>query len=114
MGMLAILLATVALAGPATAPPVGQLPPGPVTTIRVQHGLPFALALPQRNGGLVWRGARNTHLDVARPVGEADVGTNVVLTYQALRRGKTTIVYGLTKGETPKAYAARYFTVVVF
>lgn len=111
--MLAILLAATALAGPATAPPIGTLPRGPVTELHIQHGLPFALALPHRPGGVVWRGARNTNVKVARPVTEADVGANVVLVYRALRAGRTTIVYALTKGETAKVYEARYFTVIV-
>jgi hypothetical protein len=112
--MLAAFLAALSLAGPATAPPIGPLPTGPVTTIQVRHGLPFALALPHRRGGLVWRGARNSNLAVARPIGEADVGANVVLTYRALRAGRTTLAYALTRGETAKVYEARYFRIVVF
>jgi hypothetical protein len=111
--MLAILLAATALAGPATAPPIGALPRGPVTELHVPHGLPFALALPHRAGGLVWRGARNTNVNVARPITEADVGSNVVLVYRALRAGNTTIAYALTRGETAKVYEARYFRIVV-
>ncbi len=114
--MIAALVAAFALAvpaAPASAPPIGPLPPGPLTTIHVRHGLDFALALPHRPNGLVWRGARNTHVSVARPVDEADVGSNAVLVYHAVRAGKTSIAYALTKGETYKVYAARYFLVIV-
>jgi hypothetical protein len=42
----------------ASAPPVGPLPKGPVTTIVTQPGALVAIALPHRSGGLVWRLAR--------------------------------------------------------
>ena len=46
-------------------------------------------------------------------VGEADVGANVVIVFKALQPGAATVVYALTKGETPKAYKAIEYKVTV-
>jgi hypothetical protein len=49
----------------ATAPPVGPLPKGPVTTVRTVPGSLVAVALPHRSGGgLVWRLAHQTDTTV--------------------------------------------------
>lgn len=112
-----VVLAAVALAAAsarASAPPVGPLPKGPVTTIRVQHGLLFSIVVPRPARGLTWRGARQSDATVARPLDEAEVNGNIVFVYRAGHRGTTTVVYALTKGETAKAYQARYFKIVVF
>ena len=85
-----------------------------MTTIRVQHGLLFGIALPKRAAGLAWRGARQSDASIARPVDEGELNGNIVFTYRAGHRGTTTVVYALTKGETAKAFEARYFRVVVF
>jgi hypothetical protein len=108
---LSILLAGFVIA---TAPPVGPLPKGVVTTIRVRHGELFALVVPRPRPGLTWRGARQSDATVARPLDEAEVNGNVVFVYRAGHRGTTTVVYALTRGETPKALAARFFRVTVF
>jgi hypothetical protein len=50
---------------------------------------------------------------VLREVGEANVGPNVVVVYKAFGRGRVTVSYGLTRGETSHAYAARRFAIVV-
>jgi hypothetical protein len=50
---------------------------------------------------------------VVRQVSEADVGTNVVLVFRAVGPGTTTLAFGLTVGETRKAYESRRFTVRV-
>jgi hypothetical protein len=115
VGLIAVLtLAVVGLPARASAPPVGPLPKGPVTTIRVQRGLLFAIALPRPANGLAWRGARRSDATVARPLDEGELNGNIVFTYRAGRRGTTTVVYALTRGETVKALAARSFRVVVF
>jgi hypothetical protein len=98
----------------ATAPPVGPLPKGVVTSIRVPHGQLFALVVPRPRAGLTWRGARQSDATVARPLHEAEVNGDVVFVYRAGHPGTTTVVYALTRGETSKALAARYFRVTVF
>lgn len=118
-GRLALVIAVVlALAvggsAQASAPPVGPLPKGPVTTIRVQHGLLFSIVVPRPGAGLTWRGARPSDATVARPLDEGELNKNIVFVYRAGHAGTTTVVYALTKGEGPKALQARYFKVVVF
>lgn len=107
-------LASVVVSAHATAPPVGPLPKGPVTSIRVQHGQLFALVVPRPGVGLAWRGARPSDATVARPLDEAEVNGNIVFVYRAGHRGRTTVVYALTKDEQVKALKARYFDVTVF
>jgi hypothetical protein len=110
---LTVTLATVAAARTAAAPPVGPLPSGPTSTIQTQVGQLVAFALPHRPNGRVWRVARAFDSKVLVQVGEADVGANVVLVFKAKGKGTTTVSFGLTRGETAKAYEARRFTVKV-
>ena len=111
---LLFALAGVGLAARSTAPPVGPLPNGPVTSIRVQHGQLFALVVPRPARGLTWRGARQSDATIARPLDEAEVKGNIVFVYRAGHAGKTTVVYALTKGEGLKALQARFFPITVF
>ena len=111
---VAFALAFVALSAQATAPPVGPLPTGPLTTIHVLHGQLFAIVVPRPGTGLTWRGARLSDATIARPLDEAELNGNIVFVYRAGHRGTTTVVYALTKGEGPKALQARYFKVAVF
>ena len=113
-GLAALALAALPLSAQATAPPVGPLPKGVVTSIQVQHGLLFALVLPRPATGLTWRGARPSDATVARPLDEGELNGNIVFVYRAGHAGKTTVVYALTKGEGPKALQARMFRVTVF
>jgi hypothetical protein len=110
---LTATLATVAGARTAAAPPVGPLPSGPTSTIQTQVGQLVAFALPHRPNGRVWRIARAIDSKVLVQVGEADVGANVVLVFKAKAKGSATISFGLTRGETAKAYEARRFSVKV-
>ena len=110
---VAFTAAVLATSAGASAPPVGPLPRGPVTSIQVGHGQLVALVLPKPAGGYAWRGAKNTNVKVARPLDEGELNGNIVLVYKALKAGKTTIAYGLTKGETKKAYQSRTFLVTV-
>ena len=71
----------------------------------------LAVALPHRPAGRVWRIARPFNGSVLRQVSEADVDSSVVLVFKALRAGKVTVVFALTKGETSKAFEARTFDV---
>lgn len=112
LAVLALAVGAVA-AAQASAPPVGPLPKGPVTTIHVRHGLLFALVVPRPKTGYAWRGARQIDVAVARPLDEGELNGNIVFVYRAGRRGTTTVVYALTKDEQQKAYAARYFRIVV-
>jgi hypothetical protein len=107
-------LAVAVLSARATAPPVGPLPKGPVTTIHVQHGLLFAIVVPRPGAGLSWRGARLSDATIARPLDEAELNGNIVFVYRAGHDGTTTVVYALTKDEGPKALKARFFKVIVF
>jgi hypothetical protein len=97
----------------ASAPPVGPLPKGPTTTIQTQKGSLVAVALPHRSGGLVWRLARSVSPKVLVQVSEADVGKDVVVVYRATGRGKATLAFGLTRGETRRAHASLRFVVTV-
>jgi hypothetical protein len=106
----AAILAGVSLAD---STPVGPLPNGPVSTIQTQKGQLVAVALPHRASGRVWRVARPYNARVLQQVGEADVGKDVVLVFRATGTGTTTIAFGLTRGETAKAYESRRFTVKV-
>jgi len=102
----AILVTGIALAVTATADagstPVGPLPRGPVATITTSPNQLVAIALPSpaKESGLVWRLARRYDSRVVRQVSEADVDTNVVLIYKVVSRGKTSLVFALTRGDT--------------
>jgi hypothetical protein len=110
---LTVALATMAGAGTASAPPVGQLPSGPTTTITTQVGQLVAFALPHRANGRVWRVARTIDSAVLVQVSEADVGANVVLVFKTTGKGSAKVSFALTRGETARAYEARRFTVNV-
>jgi|SRR5581483_4476628 len=103
---LASLAAAVALAIAAAAhadsTPIGPLPPGPVSSITTTPGQLVAVALPHasKKSGLVWRIARRFDLNVVREISEADVGANVVLVFKVVGRGKTSLVFALTRGDT--------------
>jgi hypothetical protein len=84
-----------------------------LTTISVQHGLLFAIALPRPGSGLAWRGARQSDAAIARPLDEGELNGNIVFTYRAGHTGSTTVVYALTRDEGEQALQARYFKVTV-
>jgi tRNA A37 threonylcarbamoyladenosine biosynthesis protein TsaE len=50
--------------------------------------------------GARWRIARRYDSSVVRQVSEADVGANVVLVFKVIGRGKTALVFALTRGDT--------------
>jgi hypothetical protein len=99
--------------GRADSTPVGPLPAGPTATIQTQKGQLVAFALPRRTGGRVWRVARAFDSGVLRQVSEANVGSSVVLVFRATGKGKTTVSFGLTRGERAKAYESRRFALTV-
>jgi hypothetical protein len=110
---LTVTLAAIAVAGITAAPPVGPLPSGSTSTIQTQVGQLVAFALPHRPNGRVWRIARPFDSKIVVEAGEADVGANVVLIFNARSKGSTKVSFGLTRGERAKAYEARSFVVNV-
>jgi hypothetical protein len=116
-------LSAVVLAGAAVAlfsgsaaadsTPVGPLPAGPTSMIHTQPGQLIAVALPHRAGGKVWRVATSYDGKRLRQVSEGDVGSSVVLVFKALKVGNAKIEFGLTKGETAKAFESRQFVVMI-
>ena len=111
VAMLAALILSAAAVASAT--PVGPLPKGPVTTIVAPRGTLVSVALPKGSGGKVWRQANTVDPKVLVQVSEADVGANVVIVFKAAGAGSAKVAYGLTRGETRKAYASATFIVRV-
>ena len=112
-GVAAALTLAVARPAGATSGPVGPLPPGQVTTVTAPAGSLVSVALPKGAQGRVWRQARQVNGKVLTQVSEANVGANVVVVFKAVGRGSAKVVYGLTRGETPKAYASVTYKVTV-
>lgn len=111
--LVAAGLASLTLGANASAPPVGPLPKGPTTTITVQHGLVFALALSKPPSGQYWRAATSINTKVAKPLSEGELEGNIILLYKAVAVGTTSVAYGLTKDETPKALKSHTFKLTV-
>jgi hypothetical protein len=114
IAVLAALVAAFVVVVPvhAAAPPVGPLPKGPVSTISTSKGSLVSIALPSR-AGKSWRLARAVNPKVLVEVTEANVGANVVVIYRATGPGSVKVVYGLTRGETAKAFASATYNVTV-
>jgi hypothetical protein len=112
--IVAAVCAGLLLALPATAsaPPVGKLPKGAVTTVRTPKGTLIALALPHLKG-LSWRLARPVNGKIVVQIGEGDVGTSVVITFRAKAAGHAKVIYAATRGESTVARAARTLDVTV-
>jgi hypothetical protein len=83
-----------------------------VTSISTAKGSLISVALPSR-AGKSWRLARAVNAHVLIEVSEANVGSAVVVVYRAVRHGSVGVRYGLTRGETRKAYASATFNVRV-
>jgi hypothetical protein len=97
-GALGALIATPAFAD---STPIGALPAGPVATVATHRGLLVAVALPRpADQGLVWRLARPVNPRIVRQVSEADVGKNVVVVFAVTGKGRASIIYALTRGDT--------------
>jgi len=92
----------ISAAARADSTPIGQLPPGPVTTITTAPNQLVAVALPHasKTSGLSWRIARRYDSTVVRQISEADVDANVILVFKVVGRGKTSLVFALTRGDT--------------
>jgi len=113
VSVLAAVVLSTAAAAVASAPRVGPLPAGPRSTVTISRGEPFAIALPNRSGGRVWRIARPFDSTVLHEVSEGKVGVHVVLVFKTTSPGQTTLALALTRGETSKALESRTFKVVV-
>jgi hypothetical protein len=111
----AALLVPAVHASVASAPPVGPLPPGQVTTVSTSVGTLIAVALPGQSAssGLVWRLARRVNAKVLREISERNIGRDVIVVYKAVGRGSATVAYGLTKGETRKAYKSVTYKIEI-
>jgi hypothetical protein len=113
LATIAGLVSAAAGAARASAPPVGPLPPGPTATVVTHAGELVAVALPHRPGSRTWRLARAYDSAILHETSEADVGPNVVLVFKTTRPGRVTLAFGLTRGETAKAFESRTFKVQV-
>lgn len=93
---------TIAATARADSAPIGPLPPGPISTITTGPNQLIAVALPRapEKSGLVWRIARRYNAAIVRQVSEGAVGPNVVLVFKVIGRGKTTLVFAFTRGDT--------------
>jgi hypothetical protein len=110
----AAALAALGGSAGATAPPIGKLPPSPVTTIITHTQELIAIPLPRGESGLVWRAAPPYDARVARPYAEQDMAGNVtVLVYLTRRPGTATLNFGLTNDDHPKVYRAARYRIVV-
>ena len=79
-----------------------------------KRGTLVAIALPGQtsSSGLVWRLARGNPT-VVRQVAERSLGPAIVIVYRAAARGQASISYGLTKGESRKAYKSVTYKITV-
>ena len=107
-----IVAALVAGTAQVDSTPIGPLPAPKVTTVTTTKGSFVAVSLRARkpSTGLVWRVARALDTRIVKQVGEADVGPAVVLVFEVVGRGKTSITLALTRGEssTKAVQAVRY------
>lgn len=110
---LAAVAATLTFEGSATAPPIGPLPKGAVTTITTPVQEYIGIALPRGESGLVWRAAPPYDPSVVRPAAERDIGSLTVLVYRTVKVGKATLRFGLTNDERPKVYRSATYKIVV-
>jgi hypothetical protein len=113
VGVAASAALLVAGAAEASAPPVGPIPKGPVSSVTTLKGQLVAIALPKRGSGLVWRVARRVDSAILQQVSEGNVGQSVVVVFQARGKGKARVVFALTRGETPRARASVTYVVRV-
>jgi len=104
VALLATFVAAIfAMTAFGSATPIKAVPSGPVTATSTSTGQLTAVALPHPNGayrGYVWRLARTYDKRVVKEVSEADIGSNVVIVYRVVGRGHTSLVYGLTHGDS--------------
>jgi hypothetical protein len=97
-----VVLAAVVPVAAADSTPVGPLPKATVTTVTTTKGSLVSVSVPARTAasGLVWRVARRYDARIVRQVGEGDVGNAVILVFEVVGRGRTSVVLALTRGDT--------------
>jgi hypothetical protein len=105
VGLVTGVALLVATGARADSTPVGRLPPGPVSRTATTPGQLLAVALPRgrRGSGLVWRIARRYDPRVVQQLSEAVVGRNVVLVFEVVGRGDTSLAFALTRGDVSPA-----------
>ena len=112
--LLPACAAAVLVAGSrATAPPVGVLPKGPLTTITTPSQGYVAVALNRGQSGLVWRLARAYDTRIVERTTETSLGDLSVWVFRTIRPGTATLRFALTNGVRPKAYQAATYRLVV-
>ena len=60
----------------------------------------------------MWRLARGNPA-IVRQVAERSLGPTVVIVFRAVARGKATVSYGLTKGESKKVYKSVTYKITI-
>ena len=97
----AVATAALALSGSAAADttPIGKLPPGPVQVVTTERGQLVAASLPKLRN-LDWRVARRVNSRVVRQVTEGEVGGTIVVVFRAVGKGKATIPFAATRGDS--------------
>jgi hypothetical protein len=111
--LLSGVAATVVATSRASAPPVGPLPRGPVTTVTAPNQEYVSVALNRGQSGLVWRVARAWNTRVVVQTTEANLGDLTVYVFRTIKPGTATLRFALTNGERPKAYRAATYKLTV-
>lgn len=107
LAAVTIAAALVAATARASAPPVGPLPKAALVQQTVRHGALAAVALPAAGRGMTWRIARAFDARVASEVEERTLRSSIVVVFRTHARGRTRIVFALTRGErSPRALKA--------
>jgi hypothetical protein len=110
----AVAAAICAAPGVASAPPVGHLPNGPTTTVRLKVGKSYTARLPKAKvAGRVWRIARPFTARIIRETGEGETKNEIWIRFRAAGKGTTLVVFAMTLGERSHAYAAHTYRFVV-
>ena len=91
----------------------GTFPTGPTTRIEAPHASFVTVSVPSpTESGRVWRVARYDS-KVVRQVSERFVGDVLVVVFETVEPGTTTIVLAETRGESAVSVAASYFDITV-
>jgi hypothetical protein len=106
--LAAAIWASTALA---SAGPVGPLPNGPTTSVHLAVGKTYVVRLPQpKVPGRVWRIARPFDGKIVSETHEGETKQYVLITFRAVGKGSTRVVFAMTRGERAHAYAAHTFS----
>ncbi|HEY1478818.1 MAG TPA: hypothetical protein VGF46_02255 [Gaiellales bacterium] len=111
--LVALICATAVTTASATAPPVGALPAGPTAKVHMKKGQIVTISLPHGVHGRVWRIKGSVNGTILREVSERDRGSKLEVTFKAVGKGMTVVRFGLTRGETARAFLGRRYAVRV-